>query len=372
MQSLWTFPVWLLLRAFRIGAVTAATVIAAVYFTGFTMVNTFFVWPKLLAAAYFIAFAIPVLLSRYLPGRANWPLRCLTAFLLSASLLAHGGSAFALSGILLYILFQALTLRRVPGRVGLLKNACLVTLLTVVFYSPWIGYQKFVDPPGDRLLKYHLADVQPITNDSAAKVILDAYRKQTFTEFLRAKQENIVALFGHESEFLQTLPRFLNVDAKLQIRGLEFFFFLPSLGLLAFGIAGLLHPKVLASGGSSRRQLAVAHKLLLCSVCILGPFILLMFKPDSTRLHQGTYAMVILAITGSMLVFRVATPRLAIGVCVLNCVINWIIYAPDLSAAALPPSLPLRPSPGMVVLHALSLWGFLSALALNRRYRFRR
>jgi hypothetical protein len=89
-----------------------------------------------------------------------------------------------------------------------------------------------------------------------------------------------------------------------------------------------------------------------------------MFKGASTVLHQGTYALVLMAIAASILAFRAVAPRLAVAVCALQCVFQWIVYQPDLSQA-FPSSLMLMAGPWMMALHVLSLCGFFAILALN-------
>jgi hypothetical protein len=361
-QSFWTFAIWLLLRAFRIRRVTAGTVIAGIYLTGFTIVNSFFVWPKLLAATYFIAFAILTLVSGPVTNRPNWLLRCVQAFLLACSLLSHGGSAFALAGILLYTLIRFTLIT--PIRRPTLRQICQVGLLTILFYSPWIAYQKFIDPPGDRLLKFHLANVETVTKETALKTIVGAYSNQSFSHFITAKQANIAIVFGYEREFLTNLAAGLvNPDAKRRIRVLQFFYFLPSLGLLGFGIAGLL---LRWKKSQAPNEMRAAERLLLCSLCMIIPFILLMFRAYSTVLHQGTYASVLMAMAASILAFRAVLPRLALAVCALQCVFNWIVYAPDLRPA-FPFSLTMRANYWMFALHLVSICGLLAALALNRQ-----
>jgi len=41
--------------------------------------------------------------------------------------------------------------------------------IVVVFYLPWSAYQKYVDPPGNRLLKIHLAGVIPVIREPPGK-----------------------------------------------------------------------------------------------------------------------------------------------------------------------------------------------------------
>ena len=90
-------------------------------------------------------------------------MRWLSAFLLSCSLLAHGGTLFALIGLILILMI------RQRGRFW--KEALIVGSLTGLLYLPWIGYQKFRDPPGDRLLKFQLAGVEQVTDEPALKTV---------------------------------------------------------------------------------------------------------------------------------------------------------------------------------------------------------
>jgi hypothetical protein len=47
LQSLWIYSMWLLLRAFHLDPRLVALVLVATLFSGFTFLNTFFVWPNL-------------------------------------------------------------------------------------------------------------------------------------------------------------------------------------------------------------------------------------------------------------------------------------------------------------------------------------
>ena len=64
---------------------------------------------------------------------------------LGLSLMAHPGSTFSLP------IFGALLLRF--RQLFALRRAALALLIVIAFYLPWSAYQKWVDPPGNRLLK---------------------------------------------------------------------------------------------------------------------------------------------------------------------------------------------------------------------------
>jgi hypothetical protein len=312
LQSLWIIAVWLMLKAFRISALTTALVLLTTYLSGFVIVNSFFVWPKLLAAAYFVAFSIPILLLQR-PGRSGaWWMRVLWAFLLACSLLSHGGSIFALFGILAFMIF----LRR-----WMLRESIITGLLVVMFYAPWMAYQRFGDPPGDRLIKYHLAGVEQVTSKPVITTIYDAYRQLSLPAWLAAKRADLAVLFGKYGEFLGTLG--FGTEAIKQTRVDQFFYFAPTLGFVAVGVIGVLMRR-------KSNELRAARALLICATCILIPTILLMFEVAATVVHGMSYAMILMALMGCVLGLRVTVPRIAIVMSLAQCAWTWFIYQPDL------------------------------------------
>ncbi|MDF1747185.1 MAG: hypothetical protein P1V19_26080, partial [Gimesia sp.] len=103
--------------------------------------NVAFLWPKLFAAIFMI---IAVDLLFFQPEKSI-RLTILTSISMLLSFLAHGGSGFAILAVaLIYIV-------RIRKKEELYRGF----LIAAVFfsgYSPWILYQKVVQPPGDRLL----------------------------------------------------------------------------------------------------------------------------------------------------------------------------------------------------------------------------
>jgi hypothetical protein len=160
----------------------------------------------------------------------------------------------------------------------------------------------------------------------------------------------------------------MNREGKLRIRALEFFYFLPALGFLGFGMIGIL---VRWKQLRHRNEMRLAERLLECSGWMIIVFVLLMFKGASTVLHQGTYASVLMAMAASILAFRAAAPITAVAVCACQCLFTWMLYEPDLSQA-FPSSLTVRASPWMMALHAFAVLGFFAMLALNPPSRTRR
>jgi len=298
-----------------------------------------------------IAFAIPILVSLRQTARGGWPVCLLMAFLLVCGLLSHGGSLFALLGI---VLFMATRFLRV-----MIRETCLVAAMAMLLYTPWIAYQKFVDPPGDRLLKYHFAGVEEPTKVPALQTIYAAYRKQSFGGWWAAKEANIGVLVNHEGEYLRDLARFSDPNSKHHIRVLEFFFLVPSLGFAGFGIAALA---VRWTKRPVTNEQLAAERLLQCAACMTVPWVLLMFAPSSTVLHQGTYVLVLFALAGCLLAIREVAACLAVATCIAQCVLNWLVYESDLGVLAFPNALARARNSWMLALNLVSLCGFVALL----------
>jgi hypothetical protein len=144
-------------------------VIAAVSFTGFFLIFTVFTWPKLGAAS--LVLAAFVIWWSEPAGSAGSKLTLFALGGLCAALgwLAHGGVAFSLIG--LFPLVLATGLRRREMRRAWLAAAVGFTVVA----SPWLAYQKLYDPPGNRLLKWHLAGVIPLDGRSFGAALVDSY-----------------------------------------------------------------------------------------------------------------------------------------------------------------------------------------------------
>src|SRR5581483_4550494 len=95
LQSMWLVAVWLLLRMLSIDRRAIVIVCAFCIFSRFFLINTFFIWPKLLSASFFI-FALLAL--RYPLGKVN---RCapfdaaIAGAAVALAMLSHGGVAFS-------------------------------------------------------------------------------------------------------------------------------------------------------------------------------------------------------------------------------------------------------------------------------------
>ena len=68
------------------------------------------------------------------------------------------------------------------------------TAAAALLYLPWAWYQKRYDPPGDLLLKAHIAGIVDQTR-SFGQLLRSAYGRLSFGEWVYNKLENIRVLF---------------------------------------------------------------------------------------------------------------------------------------------------------------------------------
>jgi hypothetical protein len=147
-----------------------------------------------------------------------------------------------------------------------------------VIVAPWQCYQKFVDPPGNRLLKWHIAGVIPIDDRGFFATLIDSYRHLSGAAWWHARVENFIAMLG--DEWGMGLWRSGGVF-WMRVSELERFFYALSWWLPAALL--LVWSWVMGRGafwGSSRR--AVGWTLL----GLVG-WDVLMFIPGSAIMHQG-------------------------------------------------------------------------------------
>ena len=368
-QSLWLFALWLVLTAFRLDAHLIALVLFVCVFSGFVLVNTFYVWPKLLAAAYMLGLFL-ILLTKHgskLLGESKF-LAVIAGALGAFGILAHGGSAFALIGSAATLVVIKRALPRRP----------FITIAAAIFvlYLPWTLYQKFFDPPGDRLLTWHLAGaglVHP-SKTSFGRAILSSYRHLTYRAWLNSKLGNCETLFGYgpvapgvkgeknywEDVFAiltgwQSNPAraALTAERARFFRSACFLFIVQDLGFLIVGPLALL----LGLRKRNRSDLWYsAASMWLFVALTLFTWCLLMFLPSSTVLHQGTYVLPLLAAAGSIVAVWAVAPWLARLICSLQVILNALAYGILMRQPGLDGVLANEPvNSGMVVLALFSL-----------------
>lgn len=242
-----------------------------IFFNGFVFVHSLFVWPKLLSAL-FQGIAFYYLYKIWIKEDSSTKEYILFGFASSLAFLSHGGSAFyllALSVLLLYTLKNKQDIKK-------LLYGLFVALIT---YLPWALYQKFVDPPGDRLLKWHLAGQIPVTNKPFLEVLLNYYTNLKFSDWYNTQIAHLERIYD---SFYFSLPHIASLTRN---QFLDNVFFDMNYSFLFFSI--FLAPFYFFAKKQPYRIRALIALLL--SSYILYTFIWSLLLVGGTVIHQGSF-----------------------------------------------------------------------------------
>jgi hypothetical protein len=357
LQQLWIVGLWALLAALRIGRVTKALAMLTVLLSDLAIVNGFFIWPKLLPAALLLAAAALLLTPLWDEVRSRLWGAALIAALCGLSMMGHGSSVFGIIALAVVAGFRGFPGWRWLG---------VAALAFVVVIGPWSAYQRWGDPPGNRLTKWYLGgDIEP-DQKSTGEAIVDGYRESGVGGVLHHKGQNFVAIFGGKAMTTNLRATFEAENFETAVRPLRTVFFfnlVPSLGLL------LLGPVAMAIGRRRRGRRPEEWK---AAAVMLGTFAigtvlwaLIMYGGSAaqTVVHQGSYLLPALGLAGCAVALRAVWPRFAVWWLALNMVLMLVIYVPDFETV--PAS---AFAPGSAILALLALAGF-AAVAFELRFR---
>ncbi|HEU4739159.1 MAG TPA: hypothetical protein VFS54_08780 [Solirubrobacterales bacterium] len=357
LQQLWIVGLWALLLAARVGKLTRALVMITVLVSDVALLNGFFVWPKMLPAAMLLAAAALVMTPLWEELRKSLWAAALIAALCGLAMMGHGSSIFGIVPLALIAVWRGLPSWRWVG------VAVLVGLF--LFQAPWSAYQKYHDPPGNRLVKYMLAGVPEIDDRGTLETIADSYDEAGVGGTLHNKGQNFVTMFGGEpmvDTFEIARDRFDegNWEEGLEaIRTVLFFDLFPSLGLL------LLAPLAMIAAHRRRRERAEEWNFALICFAILAvgaiAWGLLLFGNAAGRtvMHAGSFALPIFGFCACVAGLRASFPRFATWYVAISAALMLAIYTPA-----------TKPLPGTaysataIVLAILGLAGFV-ALSLK-------
>ncbi len=350
LQQLWIIGLWALLVAARVGRLTRALAMIAVLVSDLAIVNGFFVWPKLLSAAMLLAAAALVMTPLW-PRLRHKPLGGRT----DRDAVRAGNARTRVERVWdrAIATYRGLPSWRWVG-VGLVVGIALM--------APWSAYQKYGDPPGNRLTKWTLAGVVEIDNRGILESLRDSYAEAGIGGTLHNKAENFATMSGGTMA-VDALDNAIDSgdlgEVARALRAVGFFYLLPSMGLL------LLAPVAMAlARHRGRRNPAEWSFALTCfAVFAIGAVVwgLLVFGngADRTLLHISSYLLPLLGIGGAVAGLRATFPRFGLYFVGLSALLSLALYAPSLD-----------PPPGSVyslaaaVLAAASLAGF-GAVALR-------
>lgn len=331
LQSTWVPALWILLRSRGFSERRVLVAVSATALTGAVFVNTVFVWPKMLAATCCLA-ALAILLE----GGSL----ALAGSLAAMAFLSHGGIAFSLIALLPVAWKCRPHIRRIAA-----------TLASIAaFWLPWFAFQHFIDPPGDRLLKWQLAGAVAPDHNSFLHDLVVQYAADPWRDVLN-KLHNVQMLVGTPN--LWHGAGFIGAARSAQVTST-----ILAAGPLLLGAVAWLY---------RRRVLKAAAPLVTFIFVSLAAWVLLLFgnAPSETVFHQGSYAVpvlgiALLALAGTYLPRPMALAVL--GGSVVWFVVAWVVeYVPS------QPGILVRADWPMVVLAVCALLCALAARPELRR-----
>jgi hypothetical protein len=280
LQDAWLPALWVVLRVRELPVRRVLAVVLATAATGAVFFNSIFVWPKMLAGALALA-AFAILVSRSALDR--WPgAGVLVACLATLSMLAHGGTAFAVIALapFAYLFRRRITLRAFAACAG----------AALALYVPWSLFQRFINPPGDRLLKWQLAGVVAVDKRGFLQTLAQQYRALSLHQLLINKWDNLATLVANPTLWRTGFSDpgwhgFVGIARLAQVNDL-----LLAAGPLLLGAAALLIP-------SARRSLAQFGPPAVFTGLVLAIWVVLLWGGRiTTAIQNGPYAAVILFI----------------------------------------------------------------------------
>jgi hypothetical protein len=327
-QQLWIVAMWAVLCAARLRPRTRGLAIFAAMVSDVAIVHGFFVWPKLIAATFLLGAVALVVSPDWVRWRRDLRVAALFAALCGLAILAHGSSAFAVVPLFLLGALRGMPSGRWLGVAAAVGAALL---------GSWSAYQRYDDPPGDRLLKWQLGGAVDVDGRGATEAIVDGYREVGLGGAIEAKWANFAEMSGLEhgpdavEEAVDAAGAGKLGDAIASLRGPRFFSLLPLLGILLIAPLAMLLAR-----DRGRRQIAEWRFALFCFAFVLVGCLawgLLLFgSPNAIAyLHVGSLAIPLLGICGCVAGLRATYPRLALAVVGANVLAVLILYVPSLT-----------------------------------------
>lgn len=340
LQALWIPAVWILLRSRAVTTVRVLVVVICTAATGAIFVNTIYVWPKMLAGAFALA-ALAVVLE----GGSV----VLVVALAGLGFLSHGAVAFSLVALVPFLW----KLR--PSKV----QVSFAVAAGLALYLPWAAYQHFLDPPGDRLLKWQLAGAIALDRHSFLHDLVTNYLHDPLHSFLINKLLNVRSLFVVPSLWTNAVPTWSGILAAVRTQ---------SLFSVAFAVGPLLLGAAAATAlASARRSMRPMGPLLIFVLISLVCWVVLEWGGTvsaSALSLYGSYAVLVLVIALAALATTYLPRWAAVSIVCANVVWFAILYLPGLGYQPLQPGIAVASDWPMIALGLVSLAGL--GVALGR------
>ncbi|MDD5676880.1 MAG: hypothetical protein PHW60_02685 [Kiritimatiellae bacterium] len=318
LQCLSLAGLWILIRKLKAGSLVVFGVFSFIVFSPTFIVNSFFVWPKLLAVPFLFIVTAELLFQDRCEDRGD---DCITGLIIGSSaavsMLAHGGSIFGLIGIAL----ATLLLRRMPS----MRTILYALVIFVVAMLSWMIFQKAFDPPGDGLIKMHIGgSLTPWDGRTLLATIVDSYSGLSFAQIIKMKLINLAYTVNYVPAHMPPLSS-TNLSSVLYwVRQVLFFWLIPSLGPLVLTLPGLVLFAPFRRAGTPVSS--AGFKCLLVACATTATWCLVMFQ--GTCIHQGTLFNPLVLTAGLALVCFWLSRGLGSGLLALQMGMFAVLYVP--------------------------------------------
>jgi hypothetical protein len=353
LQLLAIAGMWVLVRRAGMSVTTTFGVVLATCFTGTMVLHSTYVWPKLLCATYSLL-ALSELLRRPAgecgPSRLTLRASVLVGWCFALALASHGGAIFIIAPLALVaggkVLVSGVRRRGRMRSNSTLRHtitfAAVAVVVGVGVYSPWLAYQRYVSPPGNRLMKWHLAGQIPIDSRNFTSTLVDAYTDVPLATIVANKRSNLRELVNSQRFIADILPIGGGRDSIWRVREREFGHLgntvAVSLVGVAIGLAGAaarlvrgLRGQVAVASDESRTTRRAALACLLFASLASLLWALILYGPGRTAPHEGSLAIPLLFFMGGALAAASVHRRalaLVVAANAYRCIRVWL-FAPS-------------------------------------------
>ncbi len=357
-QQLWILGLWAVLCAARVRPSTRGLAMFAALASDIAIIHGFYVWPKLIAAAFLLAALAVVLDSDWRVLRGDYRIAVLFAALCSFAMLAHGSSAFFIVCLLAFAAVRGRPSWRWIGVMGL-TGAFLL--------GSWSAYQRYDDPPGDRLIKWHLGGSLAIDDRGSLETILDGYREAGIGGTVDNKWDNVTMVVGTVwpkwavPDAADAVGDGRFEDAATVLRGPRFFSLLSFLGLLLLAPIAMAVARLRGPPSGAEWRFSLVAFAVPAGACLV--WVLLMFGgPNATTsIHVGAMAVPLLLVCACVVGADAVSRGLALVLVGANALVVLALYAPSFTP---PPGSSYSPTAGVLAIASLAVF---AAVALTYR-----
>lgn len=317
LQCIWVVPMWLILDKLNIKKTPFALALLVPMYSGVAFVHSVFTWPKLFPV-YYVLIIYGILFEVNSEAQRRFSSGALIGSLAAFAMLCHGGSIFIIIGLGLTLLLT----HKMPSKLFIIASV----FFGVLILATWSYYQAVLDPPGNRLIKWHLAGSIPIDSKSFTESLRYSYSGLDVIDFLKLKISNLNVVFNTPIESIQKLVNiFFKKPSQLEVFQLrENQFYAVWSGLSVFALASFLLFGCVFFAKSIEKQTGL--NMIKVAAITIFVWIVMLYGPATTVIHQGSLAVMIFLFTGLVLYIYVINKYLLYLFCGVHFYIVYVIY----------------------------------------------